>query len=148
MDPEYIKKLKNMKMSQLDAELNAVTAERAAAKAKAAPKSQLDELDEKHLAATKALTAVINGEVAELDADKTRPLSDEALRQAKLGEEAEAEAARLAKVSLQAEMKRKGLPPPRKSAPISTAPVSTAPVSNGGRRRRSRKTRRYARRIR
>lgn len=135
VDQEYLEGLKTKTDGELEAELDAVTAERDTAKNDGASKSVLDELDEKHIAVTKALTATLNKAVPDGPrAPPTRQELDDF--KAGLARDATARAAPAASAKL-----------PGKSR-VADLPGLPKPYAGGRVRRRSRKTRRQSRRIR
>ena len=133
LDPDYIKGLEKKSTAELEEELKAVTDSRATASS-----DQLDEIDKKEIAVSNALTAAMEKE------KEKKTVDDAALA------EKQRNSAQLRAQGVQASRSRTDVEPLSRVRDIGLpAPPSVLPPkANAGRRRRSRKTRRYARRTR
>jgi hypothetical protein len=137
LDEEYVKGLEKKSTAELEEELKAVTDSRATASS-----DQLDEIDKKEMAVSNALTAAIEKETA------TPTVEQRVAARQKEAENAAARREQERRAQNTAADVRKN--PPLKQTmgnlPGLLQPLPKPPAA--GRRRRSRKTRRYARRTR
>ena len=134
LDPDYVTGLEKKSTAELEEELKAVTDSRATASS-----DQLDEIDKKEMAVSNALTAAIEKETA------TPTVEQRVAARQKEAENAAARREQERRAENTAADVRKN-PPPRST--IAKLPGLLQPLPKAGRRRRSRKTRRYARRTR